>query len=339
MAETVDSFLAPFISASFATTFENQVSLLKDQVYQGKNIDILEAENFRALRYLYELSKKEFEFEKSKVFVIGKILDSLGLISSRVGLIEAWRYMTDKEVEDEIKKEKNVARCINDLQATLKSFTLHSAFEGILEKANQIKRLDKVQIKYPEDWSDNGKIFKIILADQFGNSDTTKWNLEMFNKIRSLFKLDTQDTKKKIEIPPSIPLETQPIVKEVRLEVLGKPFLSYNVLPDGGFEGEYLEYWPGTDKLRYKGTYKNNKEHGTFSQWNQDGILQYKVDFKEGKKHGNFFSFNNDKLEEFHQYKDNVLHGIYRNYTDEEWSDTTYFEGKEQSRPMEDLVE
>jgi hypothetical protein len=294
---------------------ENNIGLLKAEVEKGRMWDVLQAENFRALRSLYIESARRMS---------PMSLESLNFISKEIGLPVGWNFMTDSQVEEEIKKEEFVARCINFILISIKVFTIHSAFEGILEKTNKIRRFDKVKINHPEDWILEGKIFNLIKEEKV-EQHTKELNMIKFGQIRLIFNIDAR--QKKDVVPPS---------KNVMIEVGGKPYLSYQVGHHGGFEGEYLEFWPGTDMIRIQGRYMNNKKHKTFTQRDKEGNLEYQIDFLDGKKNGNYEEYEKGIPVLFCQYKEDKLHGIFRRYTPKPHF-TTYVDGVESSGFMDGM--
>jgi antitoxin component YwqK of YwqJK toxin-antitoxin module len=132
--------------------------------------------------------------------------------------------------------------------------------------------------------------------------------------------------EKKNQIPKPIPLE-EPHLKDVLLMAEGKPLFKYKVNKEDKREGEFIEYWSGTDKIRFQGTYKNGKKNGTFFIRDENNVLLSETTFKDDLKDGNEFIYEKGKLSSFCQWKLGQLHGCKREYGDGSFKGEFYQEG------------
>lgn len=66
-------------------------------------------------------------------------------------------------------------------------------------------------------------------------------------------------------------------------EALKIPFPEVTIPPR---DGEYEERYPGTDKVRVRGTYKAGLRHGSWKKWDESGQLREDYSFEKGLAHG-----------------------------------------------------
>ena len=75
------------------------------------------------------------------------------------------------------------------------------------------------------------------------------------------------------------------------------------------FTGHAVSVWDNSQK-RSQGAYKDGKEHGTWTFWNEDGQKWFEGEFKDGKEHGTLTEWHeNGQKSAEGEFKDGQRHG------------------------------
>jgi hypothetical protein len=306
--------------------FKKKESVNAEQFYSFL-VEINEMKDFWWLTFNHFSILRQLH-QKAQSFSEAKISTMLYLIRVKVGMPNEFCFLSDQqvkelidkvenEVEDEIEDktlEKEVEEMMNNTVKTLKYSDLHDFISSLHNKVMMLEHPEKVTLKERKGWMMNDGCSRIP-GWVFSASSPV---LPLLVNIRK--KLGLENIKEvKVEKGPCQPDMHEK--KEIRTANDNKPFLLYTFLRDeNGDEvkdGEYTEYWPGSDVIRFQGTMKKGMLDGTWIRKNKEGIITKIENFKEDKFHGDRLQYNDDgTLSSISQYKLGVPHGIHREFTD-----------------------
>jgi antitoxin component YwqK of YwqJK toxin-antitoxin module len=137
---------------------------------------------------------------------------------------------------------------------------------------------------------------------------------QIWNKLQPFEEVEENQNENSIEKKgPQPPVLNIPKFVELK-DQDGNPFISYFEL-DGKKEGEYKEFWPGTDIIRLNLFFKGGLRHGRYILRFRNGNIHRDRSYENNLVEGNCFEYLEDKtLTEFAQYKADKKDGIYRKY-------------------------
>jgi hypothetical protein len=296
MKSVLGNFLSKFEVAK-PDELESLILILKSEVKEGKHLEELKEREHSNLRSLYRMTFNLKPKEESKV------KEYLDEISGIVGLKEKNNF-GDLEFLVTKRDEETIIDALTSLPDK-SSWKIIDELEFLHTMINRLENINfQVTDKIREDWKIDGVVHNKI-KNTINETDAT-----YFNNISECI------------LGSNPPLESYTIEIEEneveKLEVNEKPYIIHGKDKEGRIHGSFLEYWPGTQDLRFKGEYKNGRKNGIFKKYDRRGNVIHKLEYVNDEKNGNEWVIEKGTLKTFIQWKSGLMHGFRRLYTEQE---------------------
>jgi antitoxin component YwqK of YwqJK toxin-antitoxin module len=339
-------------SLAFVSFLETALGMIKNK--NELAIRQLKYKNFKLVREM-DVKNQQIQDEDLKKKAISLVQE----IGKQVGMTTTYMTLSDEEVKDLEEKEmlnsmdhivltdqeSDVEELMNNIKSVEKS-CLPDVIRKIHQKVIELKNPQLIKLKNEEDWQPGGYVYVWLQPDLWDMICMIRIKLgivtqevpehEVIARITSA-RMYNEIQKLEIEKDPDNNNSLKEVLlkfekKEIRTANDNKLYISYSFYLENEDEvkdGEYIEFWPGTDVIRLQGTLKKGKLEGVWIQKNKKGIVLTIQSFKEDIIHGDEFHYDEDgNLTTFYQQKNGVLQGLHRTYGENNKMDV-FVDGKE----------